>query len=48
MVKNYLNNSILSNDDTVNMIDGMLKNIKNLIPNINDYLSYTNYIEHLE
>ncbi|WP_338979010.1 hypothetical protein [Spiroplasma endosymbiont of Panzeria rudis] len=44
MVKNYLNNSILSNDDTVNMIDGMLKNIKNLIPNINDYLSYTNYI----
>lgn len=44
MLKNYLNNSILSNDDTVNMIDGMLKNIKNLIPNINDYLSYTNYI----
>ncbi|WDA54187.1 MAG: hypothetical protein PPFGHCPK_00617 [Spiroplasma endosymbiont of Drosophila atripex] len=28
MLKNYLNNSILSNDDTVNMIDGMLKNIK--------------------
>ena len=44
MVKNYLNNYILSNDDTVNIIDWMLKNIKNLIPNINDYFSYINYI----
>ncbi|WP_425381556.1 hypothetical protein [Spiroplasma endosymbiont of Polydrusus pterygomalis] len=39
-IKNYLNNSFLSNDNIVDL----LKNIKDIVPNIDDYLSYANYI----
>lgn len=43
-VKSYLNNSILSNSSTVNLVDTTLKSIKTLVPNIEDYLFYSKYI----
>lgn len=39
-IKKFLKNSVLSND---NIVDS-LKNIKDIVPNIDNYLSYVNYI----
>lgn len=39
-IKTYLNNTFLSDDTIVDL----LKNIKSIVPNINDYLSYNDYI----
>lgn len=44
MVKSYLNNTTLANDGMINTINGLLNTIKSLVPNIDDYLSYTKYI----
>lgn len=39
-IKNFLNNSFLASDTIIDL----LKNLKNIVPNISDYLSYANYI----
>ncbi|WP_375317941.1 hypothetical protein [Spiroplasma endosymbiont of Virgichneumon dumeticola] len=44
MIKSYLNNSFLSQDKNVDLIDTALKLVKGLIPNIDNYLSYSTYL----
>lgn len=39
----YLNNKMLSNDFIVNLLETLVKGLKNTVPGINDYLSYLNF-----